>query len=110
MRKTFQVGLQRNTDGYKDQRGESDHVFTVLNIVLVKVSIVVKRSHEHINTYYCKYLFGVSIELSRFISLSSRWKHYSIQEDMVLEKKLIVFHLGWQPAEKEGAIQPGLGF
>ena len=62
MRKIFQAGLQMKTDGYEDQRRESDRIFIVLKIVLVNVSIAVKGSHKHINTYKGKYLFGAGLQ------------------------------------------------
>jgi hypothetical protein len=57
-----------------------------INIVLVRVSIVVKRHHDRGNSYKGKYLTGAGLQFQRFSLLSSRQKACSIQADMELEE------------------------
>ena len=54
-----------------------------LIIVLVRVSIVVKRHHEQGKSYKGQHLMAAGLQVSKFSPLSSRLEHGSIQEDMV---------------------------
>ena len=61
-----------------------------LNIgVIVRGFTAVNRHH-----YQSKHLIEVGLQVHRFSSLSSRWKHGSIQADMVQEElRVLYLHL-----------------
>ena len=61
-------------------------------VVLVSVSVSVKRHHDHCNSYKGKHLIGVAY-ISEVESIITMVGHGSVQADMVLEKKPRVLHL-----------------
>ena len=61
-------------------------------IVLVRVSIAVKKHHNQGNSYKRKHLTGADLQVLRFSPLSSRPEHGIVQAGMVVEG-LRVLHL-----------------
>jgi hypothetical protein len=59
--------------------------------VLVRVSIVVKRSFDQGKTYKGQHLIGASLQVQRFSVLSSNQKHGSIQAVMMLEELSVLY-------------------
>ena len=55
--------------------------------------IVVKRHHDHSDSYKGQHLIGAGLQFQRFSPLSSWWVACSVQADVVLEKELRVLHL-----------------
>jgi hypothetical protein len=49
-------------------------IILFLYIVLVRVSIALKRHHEQDNPYTRQHLIGAGLQVQRFSSLSSRWE------------------------------------
>jgi hypothetical protein len=72
-------------------------------IVLVRVSIAVKRHHDQGNSYKGQHLIGAVLQVQRFSPLSSRQQHGIIQADMAQEE-LRVLHL--HPKEARSSL-PG---
>lgn len=56
--------------------------------VLVKVSITVKRHHNHSNSYKGQHLIGAGLKFQRCSPLLTLWEDGSAQADIVLEKDL----------------------
>ena len=67
----------------------------------LRVSIAVKRHHDHGNSYKGKHFTGASLQSQRFSPLLSWWEAWrgSLQAGIVLEKELRVLHLDLQAAE-----------
>ena len=65
----------------------------MLPFVLVRVSIAVKRHHDHGNFYNGKHLTGAGLQLRGLGHHRHGGKHGGIQADMVLEEELRVLHL-----------------
>jgi hypothetical protein len=66
--------------------------------VLVRVSIAVKRHHDHGNYYTGKLLIGTGLQFHRFSPLLSSWETWQHIGRLVLEKELRVLHLDRQAA------------
>ena len=60
--------------------------------VSVRVSIAVKRDHDHDNSYKGKHSIGW-LTFSEIQFIFNMVRHGSVQVDMVLEKQLRIFHL-----------------
>ena len=59
--------------------------------VLVRVSVAVKRHHNHGNSYKGKYLIGVAhLQFRALVHYHHGRNQGSLQEDMVLESELSV--------------------
>jgi hypothetical protein len=52
-------------------------------VVLVRVSIAVKRHYDQGNFYKGQHLIGAGLQVQRFNPLSSKWEYGSIQAGMV---------------------------
>ena len=63
--------------------------------------IVVKRHHDHGNSYKGKHLIGAGLQLRDLVHCHHGGKHGGMQADMGLEKKLRALHLDPQAAERE---------
>ena len=59
---------------------------------MLKVSIAVKKHHDHDNSSKEKHLIGASLQFQ----MSSPLSQWDMQADMVLAKKLGVLHLDLQ--------------
>ena len=69
--------------------------------VLVRVSIAIKRKHEHNNSYKGKPLVGAGLQFQRFspLIIMVRSMAARTQGDIVLEKEPRALHLDIQTAE-----------
>jgi len=77
----------------------------------LRVSIVVKRHHDHSNSYKGKHLIGAGLYiLGRLIHCCHGGKHRGMQAGMVLRKGTRVLNLGPQASERESNTGPGLSF
>ena len=64
----------------------------IKNAVIVRVSIAVKRCHDHSNSYKGKHLTGAGLQFRGLVHCHHGRKHGGTQADMVLEKELRVLH------------------
>ena len=66
--------------------------------VSARVSIAVKKHHDHRNCYKGKYLTGAGLSFRGLVHYHLDRKHGSMQVDMELEGELRVLHLDLQTA------------
>ena len=79
--------------------------------VLVRVSIAVKRHHDHSNSYKGKHLTGAGLQFRDLVNYHHGRKHSGVQADVVLEREQRVLHLDYkQQKERERATGSGLCF
>jgi hypothetical protein len=57
-----------------------------IEIVSGRVSVAVKRHHDHSNSYKGKHLIGDGLWFRGLICFCHGWKHGGMQADMVLER------------------------
>jgi hypothetical protein len=69
----------------------------------LRLSIAMKRHHDHRNSYKGRYLIGAGLQFQRFSPSSSWWEHGGMQAGMVLEKEVRVLHLDLQAADEDCA-------
>ena len=77
-----------------------------IGIVLVRVSIAVKRHHHYGNSYKGTHLIGVGLQFRGLVCCSHGGNHGSMQADMVLR----VLCSDWQAAGRGRDTGPGLNF
>lgn len=80
----------------------------IVRAVLVRVSMAVKRHHDHSNSYRGKHLIGTGLKFRGLAHCHQGGKHGDTQEDMVLEMQLGVLHLDRQAARRESDTGAGL--
>jgi hypothetical protein len=76
----------------------TNEVFRKQN-VLVRVSIVLKRYHDHGSSYKGKHFIGTGLQVLKSSPLTSRQEHGRVQAVMVQEK-LRVVHLHLKAASR----------
>lgn len=69
-------------------------------LVLVGVSIAVKRYHDHIKSYKEDILISTSLRIKGLVHCGHGRKHGITQADVVVERLLGVLHLDLQAAGK----------
>jgi len=67
----------------------------------LRVSVVLKRPHDHDNSYKGEHLIMAGWQLQRLCPLSSWWEARCTQADTVLEKELRGLHPDGQAAGGE---------
>ena len=72
--------------------------------VYLRVSIALKRHHDHGNSYKGSHFIGAGLQFRGLVHHHGR-KHGDMQADMVLEKELRVLHLALQAAGRNGEIE-----
>ena len=67
----------------------------------LRVSVAVKRHHEHSNFYKGKNLIEAGVQFRDLIHYHCGGKHGAMQADVVLEKEMRVLHLDLQAAGRQ---------
>jgi hypothetical protein len=65
----------------------------------LRVSIAVKRHHDHCNSYKGKHFIGAGLQFRGLIHYHHDGKHGDTQAVMILEKELKVLYIHLQAAE-----------
>lgn len=83
---------------------------TFLHGLCFRVSVAVKRYHDHGNSYKGKHLIRAGLQFRGLVHDCHGGKHGSVQADIVLERELRVLHMVWQIAGRVWATRPCLSF